>query len=73
MSKVKSYFDNHAHHHIYHKDPGFYRSIISSIQKINSDGSRIKMLDVGYGDGSFIKSIITTGIDAFFYWNRRIS
>ena len=65
MSKVKSYFDNHAHSHIYHKDPSFYRSIINSIQKINSDG-RIKMLDVGCGDGSFIKSIIMTGIDAVF-------
>jgi SAM-dependent methyltransferase len=65
MSKIKSYFDNHAHHHAYHKDPSFYLSIISNIQKIKPNGS-IKMLDVGCGDGSFIKSIIMTGIDAVF-------
>jgi SAM-dependent methyltransferase len=65
MSKIKSYFDNHAHHHIYHKDPSFYHSIISSIQKIKPN-EMIKILDVGCGDGTFIKSIIMTGIDAVF-------
>jgi SAM-dependent methyltransferase len=71
MSKIKSYFENHAHHHPYHnhhaynKDPSFYDSIISHMQKIES-GGRIKVLDVGCGDGSFIKSTIMTGIDALF-------
>lgn len=65
MSKIKSYFDNHNHHHAYHRDPSFYLSIISHIQKIES-GNRIKILDVGCGDGSFIKGTIMTGIDAFF-------
>jgi SAM-dependent methyltransferase len=65
LSKIKSYFDSHAHHHAYHKDPSFYLSIISSIQKIKPDG-RIKMLDIGCGNGSFIKSIIMSGIDAVF-------
>jgi SAM-dependent methyltransferase len=65
MSKIKSYFDQHAHHHAYHKDPNFYLSIISHIKKIES-GSRIKILDVGCGDGSFIKSTIMTGINALF-------
>src|SRR5919108_3231448 len=63
MSKIKSYFDNHAHHYAYHTDPSFYLSIISSIQKIKP-GERIKVLDVGCGDGSFIKSMVMTGIDA---------
>jgi|SRR5215212_3152298 len=65
MSKVKSYFNNHAHNHAYHKDPSFYHSIISSIKKIKADG-RIKILDVGCGNGSFIKSLIMSEIDAVF-------
>ena len=69
MSKIKSYFNNHARHHAYHKDPSFYHSIISHMQKIES-GGRIKILDVGCGDGSFIKSTIMTGIDAFFVGNQ---
>jgi SAM-dependent methyltransferase len=65
MSKIKSYFDNHAHHHAYHQHPSSYLPIIEYIKKIES-GSRIKILDIGCGDGSFIKSSIMTGIDAFF-------
>jgi SAM-dependent methyltransferase len=65
MSKIKSYFDNHATLHAYHNDPSFYLSLISHIKKIES-GSRIKILDVGCGDGGFIKSTIMTGIDAVF-------
>jgi SAM-dependent methyltransferase len=67
MSKVKSYFDSHKHHHPYHKDPRIYNSIISHIKKNKPLHGRIKILDAGCGDGSFIESAMTSGIDASFF------
>src|SRR5712691_9831527 len=68
--KIKSYFNNHAHHHAYHydsrhNDPSIYISIKNDIQRRDADG-RIKILDVGCGDGPFIKNALTARIDADF-------
>lgn len=65
LADVKSYFDMHAHNHTYHKDPGFYIPIINHIRKIGSD-EKIRILDLGCGDGSFIKGMIGADIRADF-------
>lgn len=72
MSKVQSYFDKYTHHHAYHKDPSFYQTIVNQIKKSQQDG-RLKVLDVGCGDGSFIKSLMKTGIDIDFIIGTDIS
>ena len=58
MSKGKSYFNNHACHHECHKDK-FLPFNTKPYKKIKS-GGRIKILDIGCRDGSFIKSTIIT-------------
>ena len=58
---VKSYFDSHSHRHNYHKDPNFYNKIIQFFKKFD-DKKNIRRLDVGCGDGIFIKSLIDGGI-----------
>lgn len=55
----KSYFDSHAHS--YQKDPGFYLPLINHIDKVKS-GERIKILDIGCGDGSFIQAMNIAGV-----------
>ena len=59
MVNNKFFFDTHAHNHAYHKGPEFYRSVIGDLAKI---GSPVRLLDLGCGDGSFIKSIVDHGI-----------
>jgi SAM-dependent methyltransferase len=70
-SHNKSYFDNYSHHHAYHydnrhNDPGVYNSIFSYMKNSNKSNNMIKILDVGCGDGPFIRSMLTTGVNAFF-------
>jgi SAM-dependent methyltransferase len=69
-AKIRNYFNNHARHHAYHygsrhSDPGIYVSILDGIQRRDPDG-RIKILDIGCGDGSFIKNGLMAGIYADF-------
>jgi SAM-dependent methyltransferase len=63
MTSSKSYFDAHAHVHDYHKDPDFYRPLVAYLQNMVPP---IRLLDLGCGDGSFIKSIIKEGIRGNF-------
>lgn len=65
LSSVKSYFDSHAHLHVYHRDPAVYQSILAHIQQSKSKGE-LHILDVGCGDGSFIESAIMTGLTGRF-------
>lgn len=65
MSGTKSYFESHSHHRPYIKDPTFYESIFDKIEKIKVK-DQIKVLDLGCGDGSFIKGLIATGIKGIF-------
>lgn len=59
MVDNKSFFDAHGHVHAYHKEPTFYRPVVSHLEKIRPP---MKVLDLGCGDGSFIKNIIEEGI-----------
>ena len=59
----KSYFD--AHVHSYQKEPGFYLPLLDDIQKVKSR-ERIKILDIGCGDGNFIQAMNNAGINAEF-------
>jgi len=63
---VKNYFDIHSHHSAYHKDPSFYEPILNHFKKVESAG-RIRVLDIGCGDGRFIKYMIEGGVKGEFY------
>jgi len=63
---VKSFFDTHSHHHAYHKDPTFYDPIVNYLKKTEL-GGRLRILDLGCGDGKFIKSMIAGGVKGEFY------
>ncbi|MGB7955022.1 MAG: class I SAM-dependent methyltransferase [Candidatus Nitrosopolaris sp.] len=67
MIEAKSYFDLHAGHHAYHKDPEVYTSLIHHLKKLKLvSKEKIRILDLGCGDGSFINSMIGYGINADF-------
>lgn len=57
MSNVKSYFETHTHHHAYHRDPLSYSEIIESVRNHAFAEEPIKILDLGCGDGSFIRGL----------------
>lgn len=64
MSKsVKSYFETHAHNYS-HAD--LYPLIIDKIKNTISIKGDTKLLDVGCGDGSFIKMLIKAGLEMNF-------
>ncbi len=65
MTAAKSYFDTYAHHHAYHQDPNFYFPLLDHIKRINPN-NKIRILDLGCGDGTFIKSMIMGGVNAVF-------
>ncbi|MGH9987811.1 MAG: class I SAM-dependent methyltransferase [Nitrososphaeraceae archaeon] len=69
-TKVKSYFETHAHN--YPKSQAFYLSIVEEIKKAIPTKSRIKLLDVGCGDGAFIRSLSSAGVN-FEYFATDIS
>ena len=65
--RTKSYFDMHAHHQAYHKAPLFYAQIMDHLKfRLDNGNNKIKVLDLGCGDGSFIKNLIAGGINAEF-------
>lgn len=64
MSKgVKSYFEQHTHHYI-NKPSYLYSSIAKEIRKNIDNDRKINFLDVGCGDGGFIKAMLEQGIEA---------
>ncbi len=66
MSSVRSYFDLNAHNHVYHNDPHVYQTIISQILQV-SNKKKFNILDVGCGDGSFLRGLKDRGIEGEFY------
>jgi SAM-dependent methyltransferase len=68
---TKSYFDSHGHHDAYHMDPNFCSELahymINDMKKRTTDlHEGIRILDIGCGDGVFIKSMINNGLKADF-------
>jgi SAM-dependent methyltransferase len=64
VSDVKSYFDTHAHQHVYHNDPEIYEFVLHVLKTKDPDGESLRILDVGCGDGSFLQSIVKSKINA---------
>ena len=62
--EIKNFFDTHAHYSAYNKNPDYYLPIISSLSK--SMKSNLKILDIGCGDGSFLKGLRKAGLDGSF-------
>lgn len=62
LTRVKTYFDVHSHYSAYRKDPNYYLPLINFL-KTDQSNQRIRVLDVGCGDGSFIKAMMMSGID----------
>lgn len=64
MSDVKTYFEQNAHNHAYHNDPDVYKYIVTLMDNLRNANTKIKVLDIGCGDGAFIKSLINSSINA---------
>ncbi len=64
--RAKSYFDMHSHHSAYHKGPNFYVPLIDHLKLRFIPDNKLRILDIGCGDGSFIKNMIEAGINAEF-------
>jgi 2-polyprenyl-3-methyl-5-hydroxy-6-metoxy-1,4-benzoquinol methylase len=60
-TNVKSYFECHAHNYA-GRHIEFYPSIINHLKSIMASKSDAKLLDVGCGDGSFIKCLFEAGV-----------
>jgi SAM-dependent methyltransferase len=67
LSTVKSYFDKEGHQHAYHNDPNVYSFIIEFLKGRSIRNNYLKVLDFGCGDGSFIKSLLNSNINAIYY------
>jgi SAM-dependent methyltransferase len=65
LKDVQKYFDKHSAHHAYAKDPDFYSLLIEHV--VQHIGNRtINVLDVGCGNGSFVRKMIQSGVNARF-------
>ena len=64
MSKVKNYFETHAHNHAYHWDPQIYDEIFKFLKNSNQSDKET-ILDLGCGDGSFLKGALMSGIQGW--------
>jgi SAM-dependent methyltransferase len=64
-SNVKSYFESHSHN--YSKSPEFYSSVVNQIKITLQTNSNAKLLDVGCGDGNFVKALIKEGLKMRYF------
>jgi SAM-dependent methyltransferase len=62
---TRSYFDTHCHD--YSRDPEFYFPLIEEIRKVKSRDRKQHILDVGCGNGNFIKTLIDGGIEGHYF------
>ena len=60
MNDNKSFFDSHGHIHL---DPYYYLPILKEIEK-KIPNRRIRVLDVGCGNGSFVRALAMTDVAA---------
>jgi SAM-dependent methyltransferase len=62
---TRLYFEKHAHD--YSKDPKYYSLIAEEIRKTISTIECPAILDVGCGNGNFIKTLFDSGIEAHYF------
>ena len=63
MSKdVKSFFESHFHRYV--DKPDFYSLIAREVKNLVVRDKQLSLLDVGCGDGRFIKALIKEGVSA---------
>jgi SAM-dependent methyltransferase len=62
---IKSYFETHSHNYL--KSPELYFSIVTHLKNIITMNPNARFLDVGCGDGSFVKTLIREGIKMHFF------
>ena len=67
MSNEKSYFEIHVSYHDYSHSPEFYLSVIKQIKSIIPTNSNANFLDIGCGNGNFIKALIKANIKANYF------
>jgi 2-polyprenyl-3-methyl-5-hydroxy-6-metoxy-1,4-benzoquinol methylase len=66
LTQVRSYFDSHAHLDIYAIEADSCSVHINHIKRIIGLDEGIRILDVGCGNGVFIKTMINNGLKADF-------
>jgi SAM-dependent methyltransferase len=64
-NRLKSYFESHSHN--YSKPPEFYSVVVNQIKNAVEDNSNARLLDVGCGDGNFIKALVKEGIKMQYF------
>jgi SAM-dependent methyltransferase len=62
---TKLYFEAHAHD--YTRDPEFYSRIAKEIKKVMPVDRTLSLLDVGCGNGDFIKKLREEGVKADYF------
>jgi SAM-dependent methyltransferase len=62
---VKSYFEMHAHN--YPKSEEFYSKLINRLKSLIDTARPVKLLDVGSGNGSFVRSLLNSRIKLDYY------
>jgi SAM-dependent methyltransferase len=62
---VKSYFEMHAHN--YPKSEEFYSNLIKHLKSLIGTGRPVKLLDVGSGNGSFVRSLLNSRMKFDYY------
>jgi SAM-dependent methyltransferase len=69
MSNVKSYFEAQVQsdHHAYLHSAEFYRHAVKQIKRIIPANCDTKFLDIGCGNGSFIKALIEADIRVRYF------
>ena len=67
MSNVKSFFEIHASHQDYSPSPEFHLSVIKQIKSIIPTNGDANFLDIGCGNGNFIKALINANIKANYF------
>lgn len=67
MSKnIKSYFEHHALDYA-NRHEHFYKESIDTVKRIIDFKAKVKVLDIGCGDGGFIKSLSQAKLDGEYF------
>ncbi|CAN5743410.1 methyltransferase domain-containing protein [soil metagenome] len=61
---IKIFFDSHSHYSAYNKNPDYYIPVVKSLSHFAN--KEFNVLDVGCGDGSFLKGLRNSGVKGRF-------